>query len=55
MEGFFSPNVPVMSLTTLIVKEDGVVGTPSHLGRCVSPLADKGEDLRVNCLVESQK
>jgi hypothetical protein len=25
-----------------------VVGTPSHLGRCVSPLVDKGEDLRVN-------
>jgi hypothetical protein len=44
-----------MSLTTLIVKEDEVVGTPSHLRPCVSPLADKGEDLQVNCLVESQK
>jgi hypothetical protein len=53
--GFFSPKVPVLSPTTLIVKEDEVVKTPSHLGRCVSPSADKGEDLRVNCLVESQK
>jgi hypothetical protein len=43
-----SPKVPVVSPSTLVVKEDEVVGTPSHLGRCVSPLVDKGEDLRVN-------
>jgi hypothetical protein len=49
-----SPKMPVVSPSTL-VKEDEVVGTPSHLGRCVSPSADKGEDLRVSCLVESQK
>jgi hypothetical protein len=40
-----SPKVPVVSPSTLIVKEDEVVGTPSLLGRCVSPSADKGKDL----------
>jgi len=50
-----SPKVSVVSPPTLAVKEDEVVGTPSQLGRCVSPSTDKGEDLRVNCLVESQK
>jgi hypothetical protein len=50
-----SPKVLVMLPLTLVVKEDEVVGTPSLLGCCVSPSADKGEDLRVNCLVESQK
>lgn len=50
-----SLKVSVVSSSTLIVKEDEVVGTPSLLGRCVSSSADKGKDLRVNCLVESQK
>jgi hypothetical protein len=43
-----------VSPSTLVVKEDEVVETPSHLGRCISPSADKGEGLRANCLVESQ-
>jgi hypothetical protein len=47
--------VSVASPSTLVVKEDEVVGAPSHLGRCVSPPVEKGEDLRVNGLIESQK
>jgi hypothetical protein len=50
-----SSKVLVVSPLTLVVKEDVVVGTPSHLCRCVSPSIDKGEDLRVSCLVESQR
>jgi hypothetical protein len=36
-------------------KEDEVVGAPPHLGCCVSPTTEKGEDLRVNSLIQSQK
>jgi hypothetical protein len=55
LAGQVSPKVPVVSLLTLVVKEDEVVVTPSHLGCCVSPSAEKGENLRVDSLVESQK
>jgi hypothetical protein len=44
--------VLVASPLTLVVKENEVVGDPSHLGHCVSPPAEKGEDLRVNGLIE---
>jgi len=47
--------VSIVSPSNLVVKKDEVVGTPSHLGRCISPLAEKGEDLRVNGLIEFQK
>jgi hypothetical protein len=47
--------VSVILLSTLVANEDEVVRTPPHLGSCVSPTVDKGEDLRVNGLIESQK
>jgi len=53
MVGQVSAKMSIVLLSTLIVKEDEVVGAPSHLGRCVSPLADKGEHLRLNGLIES--
>jgi len=55
LAGQVSPKVSVALPSTLVVKEDEVVGAPSHLGRFVSPPAEKGEDLRVNNLIESQK
>jgi hypothetical protein len=53
LAGQVSPKVSVVSSSTLVVKEDEMVGVPSHLGRCVSPPAEKGEDLRVNGLLSS--
>jgi hypothetical protein len=53
--GQVSPIVPAVLPSTLVVKEDEVVGSPSHLGRCISTLDDKGEDLWLNGLIEFQK
>jgi hypothetical protein len=50
-----SPKVSFVSPTTLVAKEEEVKRAPPLLGRCVSPKVDKGEDLRVNGLIESQK
>jgi hypothetical protein len=36
-----------VSPSNLVVKKDEVVETPSHLGSCISPPVEKGEDLRV--------
>jgi hypothetical protein len=44
-----------MSLKTLVAKEEEVIRAPPLLDRCVSPKVDKGEDLRMNSLIESQK
>jgi hypothetical protein len=41
MASLVSPKVSVVLPSTLVVKEDEVVGAPSHLGRCVSPPAYK--------------
>jgi hypothetical protein len=50
-----SPKESVESSSTLDVKEDGVEGAPSLLGHCVTPIAEKGEDFRMNSLIRSQK
>ncbi len=46
LSGQASPKVFVASSSTLVVKEDEAVGAP-FLGSCVTPTADKDEDLRV--------
>jgi hypothetical protein len=45
------PKLSLASLSTLVVKEDGVEGAPSLLGCCITPNAEKGEDFRVNGLI----
>ncbi len=55
LAGQVSPKVSVMSLKTLVAKEEEVIRAPPLLDRCVSPKVDKGEDLRMNSLIESQK
>lgn len=55
LTGQVSHRVSVVLLSTLVANEDEVVRTPPHLGCCVTPTVDKGEDLRVNGLIEFQK
>jgi hypothetical protein len=50
-----SPEVSVPSSSTPTVKEDGLEGAPSLLGGCVTSTAEKGEDFRMNGLIQSQK
>jgi hypothetical protein len=38
----------VVSSSTLDVKEDGVIGLPSPLSGCVTPIFEKGNEFRVN-------
>jgi len=45
----------VVSSSTSKVKEVGVVGFPSSLGGCVTPIVGKDGDSRVNGLSQSQK
>jgi len=45
----------VVSSSTLDVKEDGVIGLPSPLSGCVTPIFEKGNEFRVNDLSQSQK
>jgi hypothetical protein len=45
----------VVSSSTPEVKEVGVVGFPSSLGGCVTPIVGKDGDSRVNGLSQSQK
>jgi len=41
--------------STLDVKEDGVLGLPSPLSGCVTPMFEKGNEFRVNGLSQSQE
>jgi hypothetical protein len=41
--------------STLDVKEDGVLGLPSLLSGCVTPMFEKGNEFRVNGLSQSQE
>jgi hypothetical protein len=50
-----SHKVSVVSMSTQVVKEGGVVGAFLPLDGCVTPTAVKGEDFRVNGLTQSQK
>jgi len=45
----------ILSSLTLDVKEDGVIGFPSPLSGCVTPIIEKGNGLRVYGLSQSQK
>jgi hypothetical protein len=54
LSGQASPKGLVVPPSTLVVKEDDVVGA-SFLGSCVTPTGDKDEDFRVNGLIQSQK
>jgi len=45
----------VVSLSTLDVKQDGVLGLPSPLNGCITPIFEKGNEFRVNGLSQSQE
>jgi hypothetical protein len=45
----------VVSSSTLDVKEDGVIGFPSPLSGCVTPIFEKGDEFRVHGLSQFQK
>jgi hypothetical protein len=45
----------VVSLSTLDVKEDGVIGLPFPLSGCVTPIFERGSEFKVNGLFQSQK
>jgi len=45
----------VVSSSTLDVKADGVLGLPSSLSGCVTPIFEKGNEFRVNGLFQSQE
>lgn len=45
----------VVSLSTLDVKEDGVIGLPSPLSGCVTPIFEMDSEFKVNGLSQSQK
>lgn len=55
MQPLLSPEVSVASSSTLVAKEVEVEGTPSLLGGCGTPNNEKGEDSRINGLIQSQK
>jgi hypothetical protein len=50
LSGQASPKVSIVSLLTLVVKEDEAIGAP-FLGSCVTPTTDKVEKLRMNGLI----
>jgi len=50
-----SHKVSVMSMSTPVVKEGGVVGASFPLDGCVTPTTIKGEYFKVNGLTQSQK
>jgi hypothetical protein len=55
MQVNLSHKVLVVSASTLVVKEGGVVGASLPLDGCVNPTAVKGEDFKVNGLTQSHK
>jgi hypothetical protein len=50
----FSVVQTVVLTSTLDVKEDGVIGFPSPLSGCVTPIIEKGDNFRVNGLSQFQ-
>jgi hypothetical protein len=55
----YTPHSSLLELvvlsTTLDVKEDGMIGLPSLLSGCVTPILEKGNEFRVNGLSQSQQ